>query len=104
MRSLPHPVEIGTITLFEARRQQPECFPSDPRRCTTHFHACNCREHKVAVLAKASFDAAVELDWIKNVRGVTTEQRESCKQLVERIYSANAALVLNLGVSDEVAA
>lgn len=100
MNTLPPQVEIETITLSEARRQQPECFPSSPRRCTTHFNACDCREHKVAVLIKASLDAAVELDWIKNVRGVTTEQRESCKHLIERIYAAN----LNLDASDEVAA
>jgi len=101
MSTLPPPVEIETITLREARRQQPACFPSGSRRCTTHHPACDCREQKVAVLVKVALDAAEELDWLKNVPKVSPEQREACAQIIARIYASIDALGVAIGTSDE---
>ena len=55
---------------------------------TTHHHACDCREHKFAVLIKAALDAACELDAIKNIAPIDEEERERISQIVERIYAA----------------
>lgn len=102
MSPLPPPVEIETITLLAARQRHPECFPAPSRR-SAHHQASNSREHKVAVLIKASLDAAVELDWLKNLRGVPQEQLNTCEQIVARIYSACEAMGVTVGAIDEVA-
>ena len=100
MSVLPTPVEIETITLPEARRQQPDCFPSYPHRCITHFHACDCREHKLAVLINDALDAAFLLDNLKET-GLNAEQIESAKQVVERCYTACEDLGHKFPVEDE---
>jgi len=99
MSTLPPPVEIETITLLAARQQHPECFPPPSRR-SAHHQASNSREHKVAVLIKASLDAAVELDWLKNVAGVKLEQRDTCKQIISRIYAACEEMGIVIDVED----
>lgn len=71
--------------------------------CITHFHACDCREHKVAVLVKAALDAAVELDETKNNPSIDQEQKERNLQVVERVYAACNELGIVIGVGDEVA-
>lgn len=46
------------------------------------------RAHDIAVLIKASIDAAVEIDWLKKAEGVNAEERDKAAQLVERLYAA----------------
>ena len=67
--------------------------------CTSHHHACDCREQKLSVLIKAALDAAVQLDDMKNCivvsshsRGEDQETREKNRQTVERVYAACEAL------------
>lgn len=60
--------------------------------CTTHHHACDCREHKIAVLLKAAMDAAVELDWTKNNPAIDADTRDRNQQTVERVQAACDAL------------
>lgn len=93
---LPTPAEVEYITLAEARRRWAE-------NCTSHHHACDCREHKVAVLVKAALDAAVELDETKNNPSIAPEQRERNSQTLERVYAACNELGVEIGVGDEVA-
>lgn len=78
--------------------------------CGTCHHACDCREHKFAVLIKAALDAAVHLDDVKNgVVGVSKSpdddqtRRDRSGQVVERVYAACEALGVDLG-KHEVAA
>lgn len=60
--------------------------------CTSHHHACACREHRVAVLVKAALDASCELDELKNDSAILSEDRAKLAQLVERIEVACEAL------------
>lgn len=92
---LPPPAEVEGITLAEARQRWAE-------NCTSHHHACDCREHKVAVLVKAALDAAVELDETKNNPSIDPEQRERNSQTLERVYAACNALGVVIGAGDEV--
>jgi hypothetical protein len=63
--------------------------------CTTHFYACSCREHKLAVLAKA-LDAAFLLDNLKEI-GLDAEQIEAAQQVIERCYAAVEELGFEIG-------
>lgn len=56
--------------------------------CISHHHACDCREHKVAVLVKAALDASVELDWMKSSLAASEQERDRMAQIVERMHSA----------------
>ena len=60
--------------------------------CTSHHHACDCREQKIATLTMAALEAVVELDWIKNLSAVSPEGREKISSIVERVYAACEAL------------
>lgn len=78
--------------------------------CGTCHHACDCREHKFAVLIKAALDAAVHLDDMKNciVIGSTSanddrQRKDRSGQVVERVHAACEALGVDLG-KHEVAA
>lgn len=73
-------------------RQNPR---SDSPSCITHHHACDCREHKVAVLIKAAQDAAVELDELKNT-ALNSEEIDRAEPIVARLYSACEALGADL--------
>lgn len=65
---------------------------------TTHYHGCDCREHKVAVLIKASLDAAKELDDLQSiVPNLTDELRDILRAVVERTYAAVEALGVEIG-------
>lgn len=57
-------------------------------RCVTHHHACDCREHKVAVLLKAALDAAAELDALNTIAPINGEERERIQMVVARVYAA----------------
>ena len=72
-------------------------------RCTSHHHACVCREHKVAVLVKVALDAAIELDEVKNNPAIAPEQREKNQQIFERVYAACEALGVNIEVHEVTA-
>lgn len=56
--------------------------------CTTHHHACHCREHKIAVLSKSAQDVTIELDWLKKEFPMTDEKRDTIQQIVERCHAA----------------
>lgn len=61
--------------------------------CTSHHHACDCREQRVAVLNKAALDAAFELRSISNIIGcVSHEEKAKADGLADRIYNASEAL------------
>lgn len=61
-------------------------------QCTTHHHACDCREHKVAVLKKAAIDCAIELDWLKNEYFMNEEKREALTAIINRVHAAGENL------------
>lgn len=63
---------------------------------TTHHLACDCREHKVAVLIKAALDAASDLDVAKNLYSAP-EDKERAQSFVERTYTAVEALGVEIG-------
>ena len=70
--------------------------------CLPHHLACDCREHKLAVLNKAALDAASALDWIKNTPGLPPNLVEESRQLIERVYRAAEALgVVTGGAVDD---
>lgn len=78
--------------------------------CGTCHHACDCREHKFAVLIKAALDVAVHLDEVMNgIIGVSKSpdddqiRQDRDGQAVERVYAACEALGVDLG-KHEVAA
>jgi hypothetical protein len=54
--------------------------------CLTHHHACDCREHQIAVLIKAAQDAAVLLDDLKD-RLDSICDVDSAISIIERIYT-----------------
>lgn len=61
------------------------------KTCRTHHLACDCREHKAAVLNKAALDAACELD---SLSGHFREQLDgfalaNIKAIVERVHAAS---------------
>lgn len=59
-----------------------------PADCTSHHHACACREHKIAVLNKAALDITIELNWLKKEFPMTDEKRDTIQQIVERAHAA----------------
>lgn len=71
-----------------------------PIGCITHHHACDCREHKIAVLKKCATDAALALDDLKNEVHMLDEKRDSMKQLIERTHDA----VTQLATEEEIIA
>jgi len=56
--------------------------------CLSHHHACACREHRVAVLKKAAWDAAFELDEVKLLASISQEERGRLQAIVDRAQSA----------------
>lgn len=56
--------------------------------CLSHHHACDCREHRLAVLMKAASDAAFELDEVKLKADIGQEERDRLQAIVERVQSA----------------
>ena len=65
------------------------CAPrsADVSTCTTHHHACDCREHKFAVLNKAALDCAMELDWLKNECGLAQEKCDTMTSIINRVHA-----------------
>ena len=59
--------------------------------CLTHFHACACREQKIAELRQAAIDAAVELDHVKN-NPYAVGELAKCTRIVERVFLTCEAL------------
>jgi len=72
-------------------------------RNTAHHYACDCREHRLAVLNKAALDAATALDWMKNTQGLAVVVVEEAAAIVERIYAAAEALGVVIESTDETA-
>lgn len=71
-------------------------------RCTTHHPGCECHQQKIAVLIKASLDAAKELDDLQSIAsGLSEEQRTEIRAVVERTYAACEALGEQIGEEDE---
>lgn len=63
------------------------------RPCTTHHHACDCREHKASVLNKAALDAANELHFLAGLPIITDQtERDRIESLVARIHNASEQL------------
>lgn len=62
--------------------------------CTTHHHACDCREHAVAVLNKAALDAASELDALSGRFRDQIDEHDlaAIKDTVARVYDASEQL------------
>lgn len=58
------------------------------RPCISHHHACDCREQKIATLIKAALDAAMELDWMKNIVPASEEEIDQMRQIALRVYAA----------------
>lgn len=54
--------------------------------CTSHHHACECREQRFAILADAAREAAMELDWLKNELGAGMEDKQRIKNIIERVH------------------
>jgi hypothetical protein len=76
------------------------------RACGTCHYACDCREHKVAVLIKAALDAATELDGLQAAWAASYPGDESVKEVaenhratVERVYDACEQLGEKIGRS-----
>lgn len=73
------------------------------RPCTTHHHACDCREQKVAVLIKCALDTATALDELKGaVRNLapsllSQHQFDNMQGMVERTYDACEQLGAEIG-------
>jgi hypothetical protein len=57
-------------------------------RCTTHHHACDCREQKVAVLIKCALDLAPAVDLIKAFANIPASEKARILDIVERTYDA----------------
>lgn len=55
---------------------------------TSHYLACDCREHKVAVLIKAALDLAVESEHLKNDVPLDEEKKELIQDNVNRVHDA----------------
>lgn len=80
--------------------------PTKDISCVSHHHACDCREHQVAVLIKAALDSASELDgllsaWVSVYPGDESVQElaENYRATVERVYQACEALGEQVGIS-----
>lgn len=70
------PPSADTYTLFQ---------PAST--CTTHHHACDCREQQVAVLNKAALDAAVLLEYASKGR-LSPDEEDKCASVSQRLYAA----------------
>lgn len=71
-----------------------------PADCTSHHHACACREHKIAVASKAAQNVTIELDWLKNEFPMTDEKRDTIQQTVERCHAALNDLAADTATHD----
>lgn len=60
--------------------------------CTSHHHACACREHKIAKLKKCATEAALALDDLKNEVPMPDEKLDSIKQIIQSTHDAVALL------------
>lgn len=70
--------------------------------CTNHYLACECREHKVAVLVKTTLDITVELDEVR--AELPHHQRikiDRLQSLIDRAYAALDALGIVIGAGDD---
>lgn len=56
--------------------------------CTSHHHACDCREHNIRQLAQATRAAIMELDWIKNEFPIVPHKLTELQALIERAHMA----------------
>lgn len=67
----------------------------------THHHACDCREHRIAVLNKAALDAATELDSLSGHfrEHIDAHDYDRIKSIVARVYDASEQLQPMLEVS-----
>lgn len=77
---------------------------------TTHHLACDCREHKVAVLIKAALDGAAALDDLReaafgdpHAAPIDAETNDLLQQVVSRAYAACEALGVQIGAPCECA-
>lgn len=65
-----------------------------PIRCTTHFHACDCREYETAKkiekleqkLEEAKKDITTLLEYIQNITDIL-DVRETAAEAVEKLIS-----------------
>jgi len=86
--------------------------PAAPTRaCGTCHYACDCREHKVAVLIKAALDSATELDGLKAAWAAAYPNDDAVKEEAERygatvesVYNACESLGEKIGAAEGVAA
>ena len=67
--------------------------------CPNNDNACECREHKIAVLINAALLAAVLLDEIKD-RLDSICYADSASSIVERIYAACEVLQPDLAAEE----
>ena len=66
--------------------------------CTTHHHACDCREHKTAVLIKAALDARSMLFFLATAADGFTNTEEKARVLSIRERLAVACENLQAGL------
>jgi hypothetical protein len=69
--------------------------------CTTHHHACDCREQKVAVLIKCALDLAPAVDAIKAFSSLTEAEKSEMQDIVERTYDAIEQLGVDVSTGKE---
>jgi hypothetical protein len=69
--------------------------------CTTHHHACDCREAKLRTLVIAALNGASTLDWIKNTPGIQPHMHDEAVAHVEAIYRAAEAIGVVIGSPNE---
>lgn len=69
--------------------------------CGTCYHACDCREQKVAVLIKDALDLASEVDTLKVAAKLAEEENARIQSIVERTYDACEQLGEKIGAPEE---
>ena len=67
--------------------------------CGTCHYGCECREHKLSVLIKASLDLASEVDSLKVAAALTLHEKDRIQSIVERAYDACEQLGEKVGIS-----
>lgn len=87
-----------------------EFLPPAAHHCVSHHNACDCREHKVAVLIKAALDGAAALDDLReaafgdpHAAPIDAETNDRLQQIVDRAYAACEELGVQIGAPCECA-
>lgn len=56
--------------------------------CTSHHPACECREHKIAVLSKAAYDASLQINWLKDLPDISADEKAGMEGILDRLNAA----------------